>query len=146
MDQGRYAEAEKSLREILEIKRRVLGPEHPSTLDTMNSLAVDFMDQSRYAEAEKLTRETLEIQRRVLGPESPGAALSIYNLGCLAARQGRRDEALSLLGQAVDHGLGPSLDLQMETDPDLKSLHGDPRFTVLVVHAKERAAAQQKLK
>jgi hypothetical protein len=47
------------------------------------------------------------------------------------------------LRQAVDHGL-PSIDaLAMENEPDLKSLHGDPRFDALVAHAKERAAAAQ---
>ena len=29
-------------------------------------------------------------------------------------------------------------------DPDLQSLHGDPRFAALVAHAKERAVAAQK--
>jgi hypothetical protein len=29
-------------------------------------------------------------------------------------------------------------------DPDLKPLHGDPRFAALVAHAKERAAAVRK--
>jgi nitrate/nitrite-specific signal transduction histidine kinase len=44
----------------------------------------------------------------------------------------------------VDHGLAPGQCLDMENDPDLKSLHGDPRFDALVAHAKERAAAAQK--
>jgi hypothetical protein len=29
--------------------------------------------------------------------------------------------------------------LYLDKDPDLKSLHGDPRFALLVAHAKERA-------
>jgi hypothetical protein len=45
--------------------------------------------------------------------------------------------ALSLLREAVAHGQG----LQLETDPDLKSLHSDPRFNALVAKAKEQAAA-----
>jgi len=35
----RYADQEKMLREVLPIQRRVLGPEHPDTLLTMNGLA-----------------------------------------------------------------------------------------------------------
>jgi|ERR1700730_17421990 hypothetical protein len=96
------------------------------------------------AEAEKLYRETLEILRRVLGPEHPDTANSTYNLACVAARTGNRDEALSLLREAVDHGLAPDQDLDMEKDPDFKSLHGDPRFGALIAHAKERAAAAAK--
>jgi hypothetical protein len=38
------------------------------------------------------------------------------------------EDVLSLLGQAVDHGLPPLNDLNMESDPLLTSLHGDPRF------------------
>ena len=144
MDESHYAEAEKLDRETLDVQRRVLGPEHPHTLLSMNNLASVLMDEGRYAEAEKLFRETLEIRRRVLGPENPDTARSTYNLSCIAARRGRRDEALSVLSQAVDHGLSPSVDLGIDKDPDLKSLHGDPRFAALVAHAKERAAAAQK--
>jgi hypothetical protein len=49
----------------------------------------------------------------------------------------------SLLHQLVDR-LDPETDLWIEKDADLNSLHGDPRFDALVVHAKERAAAAQK--
>jgi len=70
--------------------------------------------------------------------------MSTYNLGGIALHKGKRAQALSLLREAVDHGLAPNIALHMEKDPDLQTLHGDPRFTVLVAHAKERAAAAQK--
>jgi hypothetical protein len=38
------------------------------------------------------------------------------------------------------------LDLGIENDPDLKPLHGDPRFDALVAHAKARATAARKPK
>jgi len=145
-NEGRYAEAEKLFRETLDIRRRVLGPEHPLTLMSMNNLADVLDHEGHYDEAEKLQHETLDIQRRVLGPENPDTALSLYNLGGFAAHKGNRTEALSLLRQALDHGLAPNIAIYMETDPDLKSLHGDPRFDALVAHAKERAAAAQKPK
>jgi hypothetical protein len=37
--------------------------------------------------------------------------------------------------------MSPADILSIEKDPDLKSLHGDPRFDALVAHAKERVAA-----
>jgi pentatricopeptide repeat protein len=64
----------------------------------------------------------------------------------MLGRKGNRDEAFSLLREAVDHGLPPNADLGIEKDPDLKSLHGDPRFAALVAHAQERAAAALKPK
>jgi len=96
-----------------------------------------------YAEAERILKQVVEIQRHILGPESGYTVASTYNLACVVTRRGRRDEALSLLREAVDHELGPDAESAMAsamaTDPDLKSLHGDPRFAALVAHAKERA-------
>ena len=144
--EGRDAEAEKLDREAFEIQKRVLGPEHPSTLLTMNNLASDLAKTHQYAEAEKVMKETLEIQRRVIGPDSPDAAISIYNLGMIAAQRGQRDRAFSLFQESVDHGLPPDIAQGIAADPDLKPLHGDPRFDGLVAHAKERVDAAQKPK
>jgi hypothetical protein len=102
------------------------------------------MPEGRYAEAEKLNREVLEIQRRVLGPEHPSTAVTVYDLSCLAARQGHKDQALSLLRESVDHGFPAWSDLGVDKDPDLKSLHDDPRFAAIVADAKDRAATAQK--
>jgi tetratricopeptide (TPR) repeat protein len=146
MDEGRYAEVEEMQRELIDIERRVLGTEHPSTLQTIGNLARTLKREGRYAEAEKMQREMIDIKRRVLGPEHPETAASVYNLACFVARQGRRDEALSLLDQAVDHGLAPYIDLAIEKDSDFDSLHGDARFAAIVADAKDRAAAQQKPK
>ncbi len=139
-DEHHDADAEKLYREALDKERRILGPEHSDTLDTMANLALVLKDEGHSVEAEKLYRETNNTQRRVLGPDNPDTAQSAYNLACLMAVLGRREEAISLLREAVDHGLRPSVDLEMEKDTDLKSLHGDPRFVRLVVDAKERAA------
>lgn len=137
----RYREAEKMDRELLGAERRVLGPEHPDTLLTMNNLAGVLRDEGRDSEAEKLFRELVEIQTRVLGPDHPQTAISIYNVGVAEARQGHKNEAIMFLIQAVDHGLPAEGDLVIDKDPDLKSLHGDPRFEAVVADAKQRLAA-----
>jgi non-specific serine/threonine protein kinase/serine/threonine-protein kinase len=139
----RYTEAEKVLREALDVQRRVLGPEHPDTLLTIGYLTTTLGEEGRYAEAEKLGHEAVDIQRRVLGPDNPATASAVYILGSLAALQGRRDEALSFLRQAVDHGLAPTDAIDMEKDPDLKSLRRDPRLAALVAYAKDRAATAE---
>src|SRR6202041_2923719 len=86
----------------------------------------------------------LDIQRRVLGAEDPDRAVSDYTLACIAARGGRRDEAISLLGESVDHGMPSYVAAAMPGDSDLVTLHGDPRFEALVTRAKERAASARK--
>jgi hypothetical protein len=60
------------------------------------------------------------------------------------ARQNRRNEALSLLREAVEHGLPTYAILGMDQDPDLKSLHGDPRFEALVAKARQATASKAK--
>jgi serine/threonine protein kinase/Tfp pilus assembly protein PilF len=129
---GQLAEAEKITREALAAQRRVLGPEHPATLSAQDNLANILQAEHRYTEAESLSRQTLEIRRRVLGLDHPDTAASAYNLACLAALQGHRDAAFTLLQEAIDHGLSPTGLAGMEKDADLKSLHSDPRFATLV--------------
>ena len=139
--EGRYAEAEKLARESLDRSRSVNGPDDPNTLRVMGNLLSVIFREGHYADAEKLAREDLEINRRVHGPEDPTTAVATYNLACSIARQNRRDEALSLLQQAMEHGLPADVGSKMDKDTDLKSLYGDPRFEALVTAAKQHAAA-----
>ena len=140
IQEHRFEEAERLLREALDINVRVYGKDHPQTLESMIGLGDILIKEGRYAEAEKCTRETIGKAVRVLGPEHPDTALAVYNLACAEARMGRPDAALKHLRDAIDHGLAASFGLGMANDPDLKSLHGDPRFSQLVVLAKARAS------
>jgi len=102
----------------------------------MTDLAGTLIRLGQYPEGEKVQREALEIQRRVFGPNHPETAGSMYNFPCLAAHQGHRDEALALLGQAIDRGLAPNVAMAIEKDDDLQELHGDPRFHAIVAHSR----------
>jgi hypothetical protein len=53
-------------RDACAVQRRVLGPEHPSTLFTATVLALALNEQGKHAEAETMHRETLAVQQRVL--------------------------------------------------------------------------------
>ncbi len=137
---NQFAEAEKLERETLEIYLRVFGRENLGTIGSMTDMADIERDMGRDEEALKLYAETLDLEQRVLGAEQPQTAVTRYSLACILARRGQMDEAVSNLRYAIDHGLQPRMDLQIEKDPLLSSLHGDPRFAALIAHAKERAA------
>jgi eukaryotic-like serine/threonine-protein kinase len=139
----RFPEAQSLIQQTIDIRRQVLGPEHPDTLKSMGTMATMLFEMNRFEDGEKLLKETLAIQRRVLAPDSPATALSMYNLACIYARQGHTDEAFAYLIEGVDHGMPPFVELNIEKDSDLESLHEDPRFTSLVAHAKDRALAQK---
>ena len=141
--QHRYADTEKAQRELLQLEQRYLGPENPSTLSTMEGLALTFLNEKKDAEAEKLLIALREIQTRVFGPKDPKTAGTTYNLACVAARAGKKDQALALLQDAVDHNLAPAIAQDIANDADLASLHNDPRFTALAAAAKQHATPPQ---
>ena len=99
---GLYSHAQSLLTRAVDIRRRVLGPQNPDTLTSMNGLGRNLMRQARYPEAEKLDRETLDIQRRVLGPEHPDTLRSMNNLAMLLVGEGHYTEAEKLDRQTIE--------------------------------------------
>lgn len=142
MQEGRYSDAEILLRKLIDLEGRVSDKVLPASLiqSILNSLGYTLAHEGHYAEAEKWMREAIEKAVQDLGPESPETAGAVYNLACIEALAGKPDAAFTHLNHAVEHGLRTNTLLGMATDPDLKSLHGDSRFTQLVALAKERTA------
>jgi eukaryotic-like serine/threonine-protein kinase len=137
-DEGRYAEAEKLQRETLEAARRVFGPEHPNTLGSLENVAIDLSYEGRYGDAEKLFHEAILTAGKANQPSELAEAW--YDFACGAAVAGRHDDAFDYLGRAVD--LRYARPEWMAGDPDLKSLHGDPRFEALVAKARQNATVK----
>jgi len=137
-DEGKLDEAQRLEEQVVAIRTRVLGAEHPLTLSSMGNLANILARLGDYARAQTLLEQARAGEMRVLGPNHPATALTVYNLGGLAAHQGHKDEALRLLRESVDHGLANWVIAGLATDPDLATLHGDPRFADLVAYAKAR--------
>ena len=54
----------------LKLSERVLGPEHPSTLNSMDNLASVLRSQGKYGPAEEMHRRMLELSEKMLGPEA----------------------------------------------------------------------------
>lgn len=71
-------------------------------------------------------------------------AMSIYNIACGLALSGKTKEALDNLEVAVQQGFNrPETIL---TDPDLKSLHEEPRFTTLMAKMESPADSVSTIK
>ncbi len=137
---GHHEEAEKLAGETVAIDRRILGPEHPTTLWALEIEAVELSHEGRYGDAEKLFREAIQAAGKKNDPATITGAW--YNFACGAAVAGRRDLSLQNLGETIAHGY--STPEEMAADPDLKSLHGDPRFEALLAKARQAAAAKPK--
>ncbi|KAI1747810.1 P-loop containing nucleoside triphosphate hydrolase protein [Xylaria castorea] len=100
-DQERWQEAELLLVQVVEMRRRVLGPEHPDTLNSMYSLASAYNKRKRWQEAELLLVEVIEVGKRVKGPEHPDTLNSISELADSREGLGYRDEAIQLMEQCA---------------------------------------------
>ena len=81
--QGRYLEAEPLYLQALELRRLLLGENHPDVANSLNNLAGLYDSQGRYAEAEPLYLQALELWRSLLGESHPHVATSLNNLALL---------------------------------------------------------------
>ena len=101
-EDGRWNEAEAAISEVLEIEKRDLGIEHPSTLTSMANLASTYRNQGRWKEAEELQATELEICSKVLGAEHPSTLTSMANLASTYRNQGRWKEVEDLEVQVME--------------------------------------------
>jgi eukaryotic-like serine/threonine-protein kinase len=134
----RYDEAVRVYSEVLDAQRRILGPEHQDTLITMVGLGATYFSQDRYADADRVYAEALAIARS--SANRGVMAMLFYNRACWAAIQGRRQESLAHLEQAVAIGFRRAE--EMAADPDLRSLRGDPRFDAILANVRRLAVAK----
>ncbi|SLM38796.1 kinesin light chain 1, partial [Lasallia pustulata] len=80
-------------RRALEGQEKAWGPEHTSTLVTVNNLGNLYKYQGKMAEAEAMHRRALEGQEKAWGPEHTSTLVTVNNLGILYAEQGKMAEA-----------------------------------------------------
>ncbi|VTS07696.1 serine/threonine-protein kinase [Tuwongella immobilis] len=78
---GAYPQAIEFLQRSRTIRRHILGPDDPVTLNTENSLAFAMQHSGQVAEAIQLTQQILERQRKTLGPTHELTLTSQDNLG-----------------------------------------------------------------
>jgi tetratricopeptide (TPR) repeat protein len=106
---GRYDESEELEVQVMQIKKRLLGNEHPDTLTSMANLALTYCGQGRWRDAEELEAQVMQTTKRVFGNEHPHTLTSIANLASTYENQGRWKEAEKLqvyVMQAMERVLG----------------------------------------
>ena len=99
----------------------------------------------RDKESEQSLRQVLELQRRVLGPEQPETAVTVYNLGVWPQRVAGPMRRFLFCGVRRPRTL-PLFAVRMGEDPDLNSLHGDPRFAALVALPRSALLRKKKIR
>ncbi len=97
----KYSEAIKYQTFTIEIRKKILGDEHPEYAESLSDLGVYYNALGNTAEAIRLGTVSLEIYKNTLGKDSPKYAVS---LACLAHYQnciGNYNEAIRLLTLAI---------------------------------------------
>ena len=99
---------------VTDMRKKVLGAEHPHTLQSMANLASTYFDQGNLKEAEQLEVQVLYMRKKVLGTEHPHTLRSMENLARTYLSQKKFKEAEQLEVQVFDMrkkvlGAAPSL-------------------------------------
>jgi tetratricopeptide (TPR) repeat protein len=101
MSLGQYSAAEATCRRASPLYRKVMGPEHPETLRSINNLAEVLYNQGKYEETESMERQVLAQRERLLGSEHPDTLSSKSNLARVLDMQGEYEEAELMNRQAL---------------------------------------------
>jgi len=100
------------LRAALEIRRRVLGPAHPDTLESAHALGRVLWQDKQLEEAEDVLRDVVEKRRRTLGGDHPDTLWSMSRLCGVLDHRGDRNLVLSQDTGNVGHHARPVIHVE----------------------------------
>ncbi|CAG8982040.1 hypothetical protein HYALB_00013901 [Hymenoscyphus albidus] len=112
----------------LQGKEKALGPDHTSTLDTVNNLGTLYSNQGKLVEAEQMYQRALQGKEKALGPDHTSTLDTVNNLGTLYSDQGKLVEAEQMYQRALqgkEKALGPDHTSTLDTVNNLGTLYKD---------------------
>jgi tetratricopeptide (TPR) repeat protein len=83
-------------------RRRLLGDEHPDTLNSLINMGTVLSRQNKFPEAEPYLREALRTSRRVLGDDHPDTLTALHNLGTVMRGEGKLEDARTYLRESYE--------------------------------------------
>jgi serine/threonine protein kinase len=93
---GRLKEALELAKPATETLSRLLGPDHPKTLASIEHLAIAYLNAGRTAEAIALLEETVQRMEASPGPDHPNTLPFRFRLAIAYMNAGRIDDAVKL--------------------------------------------------
>jgi len=98
---GSNAEATAKAREALAVREKALGPNHPLTAESLQTLADCLREGTEYAEARPLYERALAIREKELGPEHATTAWNLHEFGVLLRNTGDYAAARPMLERGL---------------------------------------------
>ena len=97
---GDLEAAEMVARQVLAMRRRLLGDQHPDTVQSIDNLAVTLAVRKDYRAAEPLTREAVAGYENLVGPNHPDLAIALKNRSVVLSALGDHAGAEACLDRA----------------------------------------------
>ena len=101
-DLGLNQQARTQLEWALDLRRRILGPESPITLNSLSRLGRVLYLNGKYPEAEAVFGQVLDAQRRILGANHPDTLASMNNLANAEYLRGKYAQSELLYAQTLE--------------------------------------------
>lgn len=100
-ESGRAIEAEKYIKQVIEIDKRSIGRQHPEYARAIANLGLIYSQQGRFAAAEDLYRQAYEIRKKALGSEHRDTARALKNYAVCQLHLAKTNEAQEKLQKAL---------------------------------------------
>jgi serine/threonine protein kinase/tetratricopeptide (TPR) repeat protein len=89
------------IQRAVELRERLFGRDHFSTLDAMNSLGVAYVAAGQYDQAVAIHEETLKLQKTMLGLENRYTLITMINLARAYQATGKLEAAIAVFEEAL---------------------------------------------
>lgn len=99
--QGKYPLAHSRFSEALNLRKKLLGTEHPDTLETASYFGEVLFHEAKYKEGEEVMRYALKGSEKVFGLEHPLTRINMGHLAEMYTGQGRFADAEELYRRAL---------------------------------------------
>jgi len=130
-NQGKWDKAEPFCVRALEIREKIMGPNHLDVAMALVGLGEMQMRKSTYDEAQNMIKRALEIRISHFGPDHPLVARCLQDLAVIADNCGNSEQAIQLCTRALEvreKSLGPNhphVATSLETLASIYKLKGD---------------------
>ena len=101
-ENGDLNSAEQLEVQVIDMRKKLLGADHPDTLKSIANLASTYRNQGRWSEAEQLQIQVMDMRKKLLTTEHPDTLICMANLASAYKEQGRWNEAEQLQIQVLD--------------------------------------------
>ncbi|KAL6812533.1 hypothetical protein J3E69DRAFT_376335 [Trichoderma sp. SZMC 28015] len=99
---GKFEDAHEMNQQALDLRIEVLGDEHPSTLEIVETGMTIAAFKEQPAKIHQISKRVLELQKKVLGLEHPRTLESMLRLAAAFYKQQNYEEAAQMSRQALD--------------------------------------------